>query len=394
MSNHDSEQSPTLQQLTPTETAGRSTIGRYQAQFRAAAYECLSILTGDSIDRVYCDYHDDYVARTPVDGKPIYHFYQVKTHGKRNHRWSKLDVFGLYKGKVSKPEKISGSFAGKLMFHTIRFNKSCGNVILLTNVHFDDSIEKMIEALQEEDFTNKGLKELLEKFNVAFVDGDPLDEESIKERLRKLILTPGISYVDPNDTTFDALAREAIFQYSEIDLEHTESEEIIHSLVNLVEKKSFNTKISELNESDFDEAVGVGISDLLEILSISRGAYEQLLAGGDPKAVRNASIIQRKLSEAGAGDDAIEYCSKAKVDWDLWLREKRHSLPEFDLNFLLERLNEIQNSLVRGDTRFSEMDVEIEALWEKLVSKQLTGTLTKDLLLGGVFSSLVRAEAQ
>ncbi len=73
----------TLGQVRPTETSGRDTIARYQAQFRAAAYECLSILSGNTIDRVYCDYHDDFVTRSQQSGKPIYPFFQVKTKGKR-----------------------------------------------------------------------------------------------------------------------------------------------------------------------------------------------------------------------------------------------------------------------------------------------------------------------
>lgn len=187
--------------------------------------------------------------------------------------------------------------------------------------------------------------------------------------------------------------REAIFKYSEVDLQHDESEEIIHSLVALVERKSFKKALAMLSESDLDDVAGIGISDLLDILSISKGAYRELIAGGDASAIKNASIIQRKLSQAGASDEMIEYCSKCKVQWDVWLRDKRHSLAEFDLNFLLEELNSMKNLLIGGQIALKDMQGPIKQLLVKVKEKGFT-TLSADLLLGGVLSQLVRSEAQ
>lgn len=382
-----------MHQVKPRETSGRDTIARYQAQFRAAAYECLSILSGNSIDRVYCDYHDDFVTRSQATGEPIYHFYQVKTKGKRNHQWGKRDVFGLYKKKAPKPNKIAGSFAGKLLLHTIRFTNCCGNVVLLTNVHFDDDVENIAESLASADFTTKDVKDLIANFNEALVEGEPLDEEHIQELLGKLQLVPGVAYIAPHDHDFQALARDAIYKYSEIDLRPTECEEIIHDLVSLVEAKAFSKLISKMSEDELDDSVGIGIADLLEILSISKGAYDRLLQGGDPKAVKHASIIQRKLSEADATQEMIEFCSGAKVKWDIWYREKRHFLPEYDLNVLVQRLSLVNNMLARGDISFDGVDEQIEKLMTDLEAKQFSESLSKELLLGGILAALVRGES-
>ena len=46
----------------------------------------------------------------------------------------------------------------------------------------------------------------------------------------------------------------------------------------------------------------------------------------------------------------IEYCSKWKVQWDVWRRDKRHTIPEYDLNKLLERLNTVQNDWSGGSS--------------------------------------------
>lgn len=93
-----------LHEVAPREVVGRDTIARFQAQFRAAAIECLAILT-QTVDRVYCDYHDDFVSRRTVDGVVNYRFFQVKTHGKRNHQWSRLDLFGMPKRKAAVKSK-------------------------------------------------------------------------------------------------------------------------------------------------------------------------------------------------------------------------------------------------------------------------------------------------
>lgn len=382
-----------VHQVKPRETSGRDTIARYQAQFRAAAYECLSILSGSNIDRVYCDYHDDFVTRSQVAGEPIFHFYQVKTKSKRNHQWGKREVFGLYKRKAAEPEKIAASFAGKLLLHTVRFTNCCGNVVLLTNVHFDDDVENIIESLESADFTTKDVRDLVTNFNEALVEGEPVDEGSIQEHLGQLQLIPGVTYIAPHDHDFHALARDAIYRYSEIDLHPTECEEIIRGLVSLVEARSFSKLISEMSEDELDDFVGIGIADLLTILSISKGAYDRLLQGGDPKAVKHASIIQRKLSDADATPEMIEFCSSVKVQWDIWYREKRHFLPEYDLNFLMQRLSSVNNMLARGEISFHDVDERIDELMTDLEGRQVSESLSKELLLGGVLAALVRGES-
>lgn len=86
---------PMLHEVEPRENVGRETIARYQAQFRGAAFECLSLLEDEALDRVYCDYQDDFVTRLNVNGNYVYNFFQVKTKGKLNHQWSVNDVLGI-----------------------------------------------------------------------------------------------------------------------------------------------------------------------------------------------------------------------------------------------------------------------------------------------------------
>jgi hypothetical protein len=388
------EDSPAISEIEPGEHSGRETAARYKAQYRAAAYACLEILSGKHIDRVYCDYQDDYVCREGKGGSRIYHFYQVKTKGKLNSQWAKSEVIGITKKQKPRSEKIAKSFAGKLLMHTVRFKNSCGNVVFLTNIYLEDDLDSLATALASGNMTEPSVMALIEHFNDAFVDGAPLSADQVTANVSKLRLNSGNAYLHPHSEQFESLAREAIFKYSEVDLRHAESQEIINSLVSLVERKSSARLIQEIGENELDDLVGVGIADLLDILSISKGAYQLLLDGGDPAAVKNASIIQRKLTKAGANEQIVEYCSKWKVEWDLWLRDKRHTIPEYDINNLLDRLNAVQNRWSAGQLKFADMQAAIDSVWTEISASDIARTLSKDLLVGGVMSALVRSEAQ
>ncbi|MEZ5492348.1 MAG: dsDNA nuclease domain-containing protein [Gammaproteobacteria bacterium] len=386
---------PKLHEIVPRENAGRDTIARYQAQFRAAAYECLSLLEDDALDRVYCDYQDDYVARLNLDGKHVYNFYQVKTKEKRNYQWTINDIFGLYKKRKSaSPEKIANSFAGKLLLHTIKFNNSCGKVVFLTNVHLDDDVEACLQAATNGAKGNNHYGLLLEHFNDAFPQDTPLEDAEIFELLKKLNLEPNVSYLAPDDESFSAIARDTIFKYSEIDLRHGECEEIISNLVALVELKSFSKLMPDISEHELDEIAGVGIAEMLDILSISKGAYRHLKEGGDTQAIKTASIIHRLMKQAGASERMIEFASECKVKWDIWFRNKRHSMAEFDLNFLQEKIDQIAFDWSSKDSSFEFLKNNVGTLFDEVTEQGISSTLTRELLLGGVFAAMVRNESQ
>ena len=386
---------PKLHEVTPRENSGRDTIARYQAQFRAAAYECLSLLEDDELDRVYCDYQDDYVARLNLDGKHIYNFYQVKTKGKRNYQWTINDIFGLYKKrKTATPEKIANSFAGKMLLHTIKFNNSCGKVIFLTNVNLDDDVEACLKAVVNHTQENNHYGLLLEHFNEAFPQDIPLEEGEIIKLLKKLNLEPNVSFLTPDDESFSAIARDTIYKYSEIDLRHSECEEIISNLVTLVEEKSFSKLMPDISEEELDEVAGVGIIEMLDILSISKGAYRHLKEGGDTQAIKTASIIHRLMKQAGASERMIEFASECKVKWDIWFRDKRHSMAEFDLNFLQEKIDQIAFDWSSKNEEFDQLKENVKDLFKEAMEQAISSSLTKELVLGAVFAAMVRNESR
>jgi len=86
-----------IHEKAPRETVGRETTNRFRMQFQAAAFAALEILRGKEVDRVYCDYHDDFVVRRNVGGSIEYHFFQVKTKGRANQQWKIDEIFSLKK---------------------------------------------------------------------------------------------------------------------------------------------------------------------------------------------------------------------------------------------------------------------------------------------------------
>ncbi|HEY8359531.1 MAG TPA: dsDNA nuclease domain-containing protein, partial [Ramlibacter sp.] len=152
----------------PRETVGRDTVVRFRMQFQAAAHAALEILSAKEVDRVYCDYQDDFVVRRTVGGVVEYHFFQVKTKGKENQQWDVTEVFALKKtGALDTEEKVDAirkSIAGKLFVHTVEFGEQCREVTLLTNVQFKDEVHDVVADLSAGASSKKYVRQLIEKF--------------------------------------------------------------------------------------------------------------------------------------------------------------------------------------------------------------------------------------
>jgi hypothetical protein len=378
-----------IHSVKPREVDGRDMILRVNMQHQAAAYAALEILQGGEVDRVYCDYQDDFVVRRTKSGSTNYHFFQVKTKRKSNHLWSLNEVLAIKKRKQGTDsaslEAISKSFLGRLISLSIIFGDSCWAASLLTNVYFDDEVVATVAEFRAGSSTGAVASFLINNFCRIF-NALP-DAKKAVAVLAKLAIEPGVRYIGDEQREFAVAAREQIYRFSEIDLEHHEMVEIATGLVSLVNGKSI-ANLSGAKPEELDDLVGVGITDLLGVLSISPNAYEALKNGGDPKFLKTASFLQRKLKAAGATDSMIEFAAQKKVAWDVWMRDARHIYPEFDLIFLLDATEGLRGSwmLMGGEMKLLQqiLDREIGTLIGKFP------TLTKELLFGGVISAYVR----
>ncbi|MDH4560784.1 dsDNA nuclease domain-containing protein [Pseudomonas sp. BN411] len=383
--------------VKPREQTGRDTFSRYKAQARAAGLESLSILDGQEVERVFCDYHDDFVVKRRKDGVIRYDFYQVKTKGKTNENWTLGEIFGL-SSKIQNQskqdsKKIKQSFAGKLLQHTVNFPNTCGNVVFMTNTHVDDNVGTLAECASIKDISNKHLKAILDKFNECFVPDDlpKLTEDQVLELAAKLIFETDVQHIKEKNNNFESTARAKIFEYSEIDLRYNEAQEILISLLNAIEEKSSGI-IDDFTESEINLRASISINELLDILSISRTAYFKLLEGGDSKAIKSASVIQRTLEKAGASVEQVEFCSNCKTSWDIWLRENRNKISELDIMDITSSIDSMLREMISNSNNFSVsiLRPKISALLTAFKLKDVSFDLTESLLLGGFFSALVR----
>ena len=298
----------------PREQVGRDTFLRYRAQIRAAALAALEILEGGEVDRVFCDYHDDFVIGKKVCGEQQYEFFQVKTRAKTSKNWTLNEVFGLktQKNACHSAENVKASFAGKLLQHTVIFPDVCAKIVFMTNAHLDETLEAMSVSLERNDIANKYLKFIVDNFNDCFVStGSELSEDEILEKLSKLRFESDVSFIKDKNNSFESDARTKIYEFSEIDLEFNEARQILVNLLELVSKKTSGA-ISVFDKETINSKSSVDINDLLDLLSISREAYHSLIQGGDARAIKSASVIQRTMFASGASNEEIEYSSKVQ----------------------------------------------------------------------------------
>lgn len=390
-----------LHENSPREQNGRDSFARYKAQVRSAAIAALAILEAKEIDRVYCDLHDDFVIRKSGQNGKKYVFTQVKTRAKQNQNWTINDLTGLgvqiKDQKKQDTAKIKDSFIGKLLAHTVVFGESCHEVVFQTNANLDDTVIDLFDQISVDDFSSKYALVLIERFNECFSEelkSKILTIDDIKICLRKVAFETDVQHLKGKNTNFDETVRKKIYDFSEIDLQPSELDQLLLKLLDLVEKKSSGI-IAEISEESFDRLASIAVSDLLEILSISRQAYDLLIEGEDAKAIKSVSMIQRAITKAGGQADTVEYCSRCKIKWDTWFRKNRLHIPLLDMNSITQLVSELLIDNVRydGTVLLSKLRKPIKDLITKLKSEDIIFDLDEDAILGGFFSELIKGRS-
>lgn len=379
-----------LGSIKPREQVGRDTFSRYKAQVRSAAIAALAILEGE-VDRVYCDLHDDFVVRYKLDEGYKYSFFQVKTNDKSNSSWTINDLFGIASTgkKPTDVKKIKDSFGGKMILHTVNFPDSCEKIVFQTNITLNDTAEKFIKDIVSGNFTEKHPNILFDKFHEVVGDsGKLLSSKDIEKCLSKFRVQTDVQYIKNKEHRFESYAVEHIYKYSEIELSRIEQEIILLKLVDLVSEKSSGV-IADYSDETIESEAAISIDDLLKVLSISKSAYEYLKESGDDKAIKNVSVIQRALKATEADSGQLMYCAKCKVNWDIWWRNNRHSLPDHKLFALRSKVNNVLRDVVQMNiVDFSLMIKYLEILENDLKLNGLLFGLGMDELIGAFFSEL------
>jgi hypothetical protein len=377
-----------LHEVDPREQDGRDAVARFKAQYRAAAYHCLSILSGGDVDAVFCDIHDDFVVRKNSSGSEKYDFYQVKTKNKKGFQWGLGDVYGINKTKDQDRKKIVDSFVGKLMLHTILFGDSCRTVSLQSNKDFDEAVYEIQEAFAKGTIDQKHPKHFFSFFKDIHPNANAFSEEEIKASLAKLRLEGASTLVEIDGGNFLALSRQAILDYAEFDMQYIEFKEIAIKLLNLVEDKSVG-RISEISDTTIRTQASISLDDVLNVMAISPSGYKHLRNGGDILALRNTSIIQRVLKQGGAPPELIESCCKCKSEFDIWLASARHYVSEPDFQMFSLEINNFVTKWLENDGNLMNLLKTIKSFTQTL-NNSFSKNINDNVCMGAFLAEIVR----
>lgn len=381
-----------LHEVKARELNGRDTINRFQAQFKAASLECLALLENGEIERVFCDYHEDYVVKHVTDDGFHYKFVQVKTKTKQNHLYNILEIFGIKKRPKQAEHDLPNSFAGKLLLHIDSFGTSCKSVVICTNINFDDDVEQVVEDAKSGSSVSKHTATLITETKRHIASLGTKTDEEVLAFLAHLSLEPRKQILNEEDDSFVSAAHSKIFKYSEINLNPKEVRQIIIQLLSLIENKSAGELNGEITEALLNEKASICIDDILDILAISRPAYYVLRDGGDPNAIKSVSILQRILKRNNFSDDTIDRFAEFKSQWETWHRTNRHPIPEFKLFKMNRRIVQLAERLASGLVDMTTITNEVERLTAELVISLERADLTEELVFGAVLSEIVKGD--
>lgn len=374
---------------------GRDIFERYREQAKAACLASLKILEVGETNRVFLEWHDDFVVRKTRGSTNYYSFYQVKTNKVKSKQWSVNDLFG-FNGRTKKteiPANLKDSFMGKLLLHTISFGDACDELVFVTNKSIAKNAEKLRIAIENDDSKNTNYQTVIENFISAFdLDESQNSLESIKEKLKKIKFEDEQVHLDSNNDLFEVMAYRFIVKYSEIQLGYFEAIQIIKSILDVVEDKSSGKiAIENLTPANIDAQASINLSDLLSKLSISETVYKELLESGDENALQTASTLCRILQKAGFKEHLIEQAAKYKRKWDDWYKDNRHTDFSCELDFLTEIiLNEMKGLLNKKTFEFGEFQPMLVNVKSKISHLKRVNSIQPDILLGGFFSTMVK----
>lgn len=379
----------------PRELGGRTALERFDCQIKSGVIACLEILNENEVHKVYCEFHDDVVVQRKLNDSLTYDFIQVKTRKNIGEPWGLNDLFGIntQKGGSLTAKTLHESFIGKLLQHITQFGKECNSVIFQTNVALDKNISELKDCFKNGDLSNKWAQLLSVSYSEAFSrEGQEITEEKIVENFKKLKFEEDVSYLKLVSSTYHSEVRSKIYEFSEIDLRHREAEEITIKLEDLVFRKS-KEPLKNFSYEEIEKITSIGIEDLLKVLAISRDAYLALKSGGDEKAIRNASIIQRTLEAAGVSQESIAYCSECKIKWDVWVRESQLDFLDVEgIKGIIEKqLNIIID--VNNKLKLAELSAAVKSAIKDLERDELIFDLNRDQVLGAFFSQIVKLKS-
>jgi hypothetical protein len=389
---------PRLGQIEPRERVGAQTGRKYEYQYERTARAALNLLAdGATHICVYCDWHDDYVAE--IGSPPTrYIFHQVKARKSSQGPWKFSDFFGVLKKKTGEPSKTPPAIAMDaiiplMLLHYKNFGNSCAGLVFVTNAGLDsglsDFLQTIRDANKESDLSGE-TKKAFQHMAHGYMATDPALTATPPELftwLRGIQVFTDQGNLEDQNAALSELA-DVVVDYSEIDLSQRQEKQIAREIVSRVRGKvAHSTTVVPASDQQLRQDKGIVISELLNVLSLSSQAYEQLKAGEGRDAVKTLSRLQRFCLKSGLNEHILQICG-FKAQWDIWRTIERHFLTSADYMLLESKAR---------DVLMANLTIEKVVAEAKDIAKQFNGltatSLTPEHVLGLIFSLAAQTEA-
>jgi hypothetical protein len=205
--------------------------------------------------------------------------------------------------------------------------------------------------------------------------------------LRNLTVHTSQGQLDPPDAALLELA-DIVVQFSEIELLQRQAKQIAREIVSRVRGKVGHTAIVvPAIDDQLRREKGLVVADLLEVLSLSPDAYQQLKAGAGTNTVKILSRLQRFCAKRGFDSSLIHICG-FKAQWDVWRTIERHFLSSADYLLLESKARDV----VLGNLTIPQVVDEARDISKQFAGRTST-PLTTEHVLGLVFSLAAQSEA-
>ena len=388
---------PRLGQIEPRERVGAQTARKYEYQYERTARAALDLLAdGAKQICVYCDWHDDYVVEIG-DPPSRYVFHQVKGRKSSQGPWKFSEFFGVLKKVAAKPSKepaavTENAILPLMLLHHRNFGDSCGGLAFVTNTGLDPALSAFLETIgntNSEDELPEDARIPFQHIAKAYCAATPPLAPStavLYSWLRDLRVHTDKGQLEDSEAALLELAN-VVVDFSEIELLQRQAKQIGREIISEVRGRvSHSATVVPTSDDNLRRDKGIVVTDLLNVLSLSAQAYEQLKAGEGQDVVKNLSRLQRYCLKNGMKDSLVHICG-FKAQWDTWRTIERHFLDRADYMTLENKARQ----LLKAGLTVDKLVAEAKDITKQYVG--LTATpLTAEHVMGLVFSLAAQSE--
>jgi hypothetical protein len=172
-----------------------------------------------------------------------------------------------------------------MLLHYKNFGNSCAGLVFVTNAGLDPGLSDFLQTIRDANNESDLLgdtKNAFEHMARGYMAADPALTATPAELfawLRGIRAFTDQGHLEDQNAALSELA-DVVVDYSEIDLSQRQAKQIAREIVSRVRGKvAHSTTVVPAPDQQLRQDKGIVISELLNVLSLSSQAYEQLKAG-------------------------------------------------------------------------------------------------------------------